>query len=115
LRKSTFFVVILLIHQCLQVGSIGLTEAEAVAKYGADKVTVYETAFTAMYFALTTRKQVIGVQEYITGHKTKRFLTAMYFAVTTRKQVEGVQEYITSHNRTWSSPLCTLPSPQESR
>jgi glutathione reductase (NADPH) len=42
----------------MQVGTIGLTESEAVAQYGVDKVSVYETAFTAMYFALTSRKQV---------------------------------------------------------
>jgi glutathione reductase (NADPH) len=42
----------------VQVGTIGLTESEAVAQYGVDKVSVYETAFTAMYFALTSRKQV---------------------------------------------------------
>jgi hypothetical protein len=42
----------------VQVGTIGLTESEAVAQYGADKVSVYETVFTAMYFALTSRKQV---------------------------------------------------------
>jgi glutathione reductase (NADPH) len=42
----------------VEVGTIGLTESEAVAQYGADKVSVYETTFTAMYFALTSRKQV---------------------------------------------------------
>ncbi len=42
----------------VEVGTIGLTESEAVAQYGVDKVSVYETAFTAMYFALTSRKQV---------------------------------------------------------
>jgi glutathione reductase (NADPH) len=41
-----------------QVGTIGLTESEAVREYGPDQVTVYETSFAAMYFALTTRKQV---------------------------------------------------------
>jgi hypothetical protein len=42
----------------VEVGTIGLTESEAVAQYGVDKVSVYETSFTAMYFALTSRKQV---------------------------------------------------------
>ncbi len=50
----------------MQVGTIGLTESEAVAQYGADKVSVYETAFTAMYFALTSRKQV---EESTSGHR----------------------------------------------
>lgn len=33
-----------------EVGAIGLTEPEARAKYGDDKVKIYHTRFTAMYF-----------------------------------------------------------------
>lgn len=35
-----------------EVGSIGLTEPQAVEKYGRDSVKVYSTSFTAMYYAL---------------------------------------------------------------
>ncbi|TPX17091.1 uncharacterized protein E0L32_003209 [Thyridium curvatum] len=35
-----------------EVGSIGLTEPQAVEKYGRDQVKVYSTSFTAMYYAM---------------------------------------------------------------
>lgn len=38
------------------IGTVGLTEDEAVHKYGKDNVKIYSTAFTPMYHAVTTRK-----------------------------------------------------------
>jgi glutathione reductase (NADPH) len=38
-------------------GSVGLSEAEAVEKYGQDKVFVYQTRFTNMYFGMLEHKQ----------------------------------------------------------
>lgn len=35
-----------------EVGAIGLTEPEAVAKYGRENLTIYKTNFTAMYYAM---------------------------------------------------------------
>lgn len=35
-----------------EVGSIGLTEPEAIAKYGKENIKVYTTSFTAMYYAM---------------------------------------------------------------
>lgn len=35
-----------------EVGSIGLTEPEAVEKYGKENIKVYKTSFTAMYYAM---------------------------------------------------------------
>ncbi|KAJ3480316.1 hypothetical protein NLG97_g8101 [Lecanicillium saksenae] len=35
-----------------EVGSIGLTEPQAIEKYGKDNVKVYKTGFTAMYYAM---------------------------------------------------------------
>ena len=35
-----------------EVGSIGLTEPEAVEKYGKDNLKIYNTSFTAMYYAM---------------------------------------------------------------
>ena len=39
------------------IGTIGLTEAEAIAKYGKDDVKVYQSGFTAMYTAVTKHRQ----------------------------------------------------------
>ncbi|VTJ83443.1 Hypothetical predicted protein [Marmota monax] len=38
------------------IGTVGLTEDEAVNKYGKDNVKIYSTTFTPMYHAVTTRK-----------------------------------------------------------
>ncbi|KAI2642158.1 putative glutathione protein [Xylaria nigripes] len=35
-----------------EVGSIGLTEPQAVEKYGRENLTIYKTNFTAMYYAM---------------------------------------------------------------
>ncbi|NAW79075.1 glutathione-disulfide reductase [Vibrio sp. V33_P6A3T137] len=39
------------------IGTIGLTEPDAIAKYGADQVKVYTSSFTAMYTAVTSHRQ----------------------------------------------------------
>jgi glutathione reductase (NADPH) len=35
-----------------EVGTIGLTEPEAVAKYGKENIKIYQTSFAAMYYAM---------------------------------------------------------------
>ncbi|MEZ8740517.1 glutathione-disulfide reductase [Photobacterium swingsii] len=39
------------------IGTIGLTEPEAIAEYGEDNVKVYKSGFTAMYTAVTAHRQ----------------------------------------------------------
>lgn len=39
------------------IGTVGLTEAEAEAKYGKDNLTVYRSSFAAMYTAVTRHRQ----------------------------------------------------------
>lgn len=59
-----------------EVGSIGLTEPQAVEQYGEDKVKVYKTSFTAMYYAMMEQEQkgptsyklvVVGPEEKVVG------------------------------------------------
>jgi glutathione reductase (NADPH) len=57
------------------IGTVGLTEAEAVAQYGEDNITVYNSQFTALYQAMTedyrdpTRMKLIcaGADEKVVG------------------------------------------------
>ncbi len=56
------------------IGTVGLTEAQALAKFGASEVKIYEARFTPMYHAFTLRKVknalklvVVGEQEKIVG------------------------------------------------
>ncbi|TQS33020.1 hypothetical protein Golomagni_06650, partial [Golovinomyces magnicellulatus] len=40
-----------------EIGSIGLTEPQAIEKYGKDNIKVYKTGFTAMYYAMMEPEQ----------------------------------------------------------
>ncbi|TCT31038.1 NADPH-glutathione reductase [Providencia alcalifaciens] len=56
------------------IGTVGLTEPEAIGKYGADAVKCYKSSFTAMYTAVTSHRQpcrmklvCVGKEEKIVG------------------------------------------------
>lgn len=56
------------------IGTIGLTEPEAIAQYGEENVKVYKSSFTAMYTAVTQHRQpcrmklvCVGKEEKIVG------------------------------------------------
>jgi len=51
------------------IGTIGLTEAQAVELFGAPAVQVYQTAFTPMYNAFTTRKVKTAIKLIVTGEE----------------------------------------------
>ena len=53
------------------IGTIGLTEREAISKYGKDKVFKYQARFTNMYHALTERKTATGMKILVTGEEEK--------------------------------------------
>jgi glutathione reductase (NADPH) len=53
------------------IGTVGLTEAEAVAAYGADAVKIYQTAFTPMYHGFTTRKVKMAIKLVVSGADEK--------------------------------------------
>jgi len=40
------------------IGTVGLTEDEAISQYGKDNVKVYTSAFTSMYTALEKHRQM---------------------------------------------------------
>lgn len=56
------------------IGTVGLTEEEAIAQYGQEQVKVYTSAFTSMYTALATNRQMakfklvtVGENEQVVG------------------------------------------------
>jgi glutathione reductase (NADPH) len=53
------------------IGTIGPTEAEAVAAYGADQVKIYQAAFTPMYHAFTTRKLKMAIKLIVVGEEER--------------------------------------------
>jgi glutathione reductase (NADPH) len=59
-----------------EVGSIGLTEPEAIEKYGKENIKIYKTSFTAMYYVMMEPEQkgptnykliVAGPEEKVVG------------------------------------------------
>lgn len=59
-----------------EVGSIGLTEPQAIEKYGKENIKIYKTSFTAMYYAMMDPEQkgptnykliVTGPEEKVVG------------------------------------------------
>ena len=53
------------------IGTIGLSEHEAVATHGAGEVRVYETSFTPMYHAFTERKVKCAIKLVVAGATEK--------------------------------------------
>jgi glutathione reductase (NADPH) len=53
------------------IGTIGLTEPEAVDKYGKDNITVYNSSFAAMYTAVTRNRQMTKMKLVCVGKQQK--------------------------------------------
>lgn len=53
------------------IGTIGLTEPEAIEKFGADNVKVYKSSFTAMYSAVTQHRQPCRMKLVCAGKEEK--------------------------------------------
>ncbi len=53
------------------IGTVGLTEPEAVARFGADNVKIYQARFTPMYHAFTTRKVKTAMKLVVAGAEEK--------------------------------------------
>lgn len=53
------------------IGTIGLSEPEAIAQYGAENVKVYTSSFTAMYTAVTAHRQPCRMKLVCVGEDEK--------------------------------------------
>ncbi len=53
------------------IGTIGLTEPQAVAKYGEDNIKVYNSSFAAMYTAVTSHRQITRMKLICAGKEQK--------------------------------------------
>lgn len=49
------------------IGTIGLTEPEAISKYGADNIEVHTSSFAAMYTAVTSHRQLTRMKLICAG------------------------------------------------
>lgn len=53
------------------IGTVGLTEEEAVHRYGKDKLTIYKSRFTNMYYSLLERKAATAMKLICVGDDEK--------------------------------------------
>jgi len=53
------------------IGTVGLTETEAIKKYGHDGIKIYQTRFTDMFHALTERKPKTAMKLIVAGSQEK--------------------------------------------
>jgi glutathione reductase (NADPH) len=53
------------------IGTVGLTEAEAVVRFGAAAVNIYQTRFTPLYHAFTTREVKTAIKLVVVGPEEK--------------------------------------------
>ncbi|MFV0574590.1 MAG: glutathione-disulfide reductase [Vibrio sp.] len=73
------------------IGTIGLTEQQAIDQYGADNVKVYKSGFTAMYTAVTQHRQPCKMKLVCAGSDEKVVgLHGIGFAVDEMIQGFGV-------------------------
>ena len=54
-----------------ETGTCGITEAEARKKYGDAQIKIYQSNFTPLYHALTTRKQMTRMKLVCAGPDEK--------------------------------------------
>ena len=53
------------------IGTIGMTEAEAITTFGVQNVKIYKSRFTPMFYALTSHKQAVSMKLVTTGKEEK--------------------------------------------
>jgi len=106
------------------IGTVGLTEAEAVSQHGQDQVTIYQTKFMPMYHALTTRKQAtvmklvcVGAKQQVVGlHMMGRGCDEMLqgYAVAVKMGATKADfDSCVAIHPTSSEELVTLRNPRE--
>ncbi|WP_456296522.1 glutathione-disulfide reductase [Vibrio sp. AK197] len=96
------------------IGTIGLTETEAVAKYGEDQVKVYTSGFTAMYTAVTQHRQPCKMKLVCAGDEEKVVgLHGIGFAVDEMIQGFGVAMKMGATKADFDSVVAIHPTGSE--
>ncbi|MBY8083028.1 glutathione-disulfide reductase [Vibrio fluvialis] len=96
------------------IGTIGLTETDAIAKFGADNVKVYQSGFTAMYTAVTQHRQPCKMKLVCAGpEETVVGLHGIGFAVDEMIQGFGVAMKMGATKADFDSVVAIHPTGSE--
>ncbi|MCL9782913.1 glutathione-disulfide reductase [Vibrio sp. S4M6] len=96
------------------IGTIGLTEPEAIEKYGEENVKVYSSGFTAMYTAVTQHRQPCKMKLICAGEDEKVVgLHGIGFAVDEMIQGFGVAMKMGATKADFDSVVAIHPTGSE--
>jgi len=96
------------------IGTIGLTQPEAIAKYGEENVKVYTSSFTAMYTAVTAHRQPCKMKLVCAGEEeTVVGLHGIGFAVDEMIQGFGVAMKMGATKADFDSVVAIHPTGSE--
>ncbi|UAB70263.1 glutathione-disulfide reductase [Vibrio sp. SCSIO 43132] len=96
------------------IGTIGLTEPEAIAQYGEENVKVYKSGFTAMYTAVTKHRQPCQMKLICAGEDEKVVgLHGIGFAVDEMIQGFGVAMKMGATKEDFDSVVAIHPTGSE--
>ncbi|OCQ21009.1 glutathione-disulfide reductase [Pseudoalteromonas luteoviolacea] len=96
------------------IGTIGLTEPEAIAEYGEDNVKVYNSTFAAMYTAVTQHRQPCRMKLVCAGPEEKIVgLHGIGFAVDEMIQGFGVAMKMGATKADFDSVVAIHPTGSE--
>ncbi|KPA53459.1 glutathione reductase [Photobacterium leiognathi subsp. mandapamensis] len=96
------------------IGTIGLTEAEAIEQYGEENVKVYKSGFTAMYTAVTAHRQPCKMKLVCAGDDEKVVgLHGIGFAVDEMIQGFGVAMKMGATKADFDSVVAIHPTGSE--
>lgn len=96
------------------IGTIGLTQPEAIAKYGEENVKVYTSSFTAMYTAVTQHRQPCKMKLVCAGEEeTVVGLHGIGFAVDEMIQGFGVAMKMGATKADFDSVVAIHPTGSE--
>ncbi|KZN41470.1 glutathione-disulfide reductase [Pseudoalteromonas luteoviolacea] len=96
------------------IGTIGLTEPEAIAEYGEDNVKVYNSTFAAMYTAVTQHRQPCRMKLVCAGPEEKVVgLHGIGFAVDEMIQGFGVAMKMGATKADFDSVVAIHPTGSE--
>ncbi len=84
------------------IGTVGLSEAQAIEQFGQDQVKVYQSSFTSMYTAVTQHRQVSKMKLVCVGDQQSRG-RAWYWLMAWMKFCKVLQS-----RSKWARPSKTL-------
>ena len=73
-----------------EAGTVGLTEEEAIAQYGEDRIQIYRTRFRAMYYVLPGKNEEKTLMKLVVDKETQKILGAHMVGDHAGEIIQGI-------------------------